>query len=91
MNLNQFLKKVGRGTSHDLFSNWYYLILHTLGYLKPVTVFECEVNWVNSYIDVMITTLFRQQQPLHCTVVLAAIYIQLNYNTDFCPITLIVK
>jgi hypothetical protein len=39
MNLNQFLNKVGRRSSHDLFSNWYFLILHALGHLKPVTVF----------------------------------------------------
>jgi hypothetical protein len=39
MNLNHVLKKVGRRSSHDLFSNWYFLNLHALGYLKPVTVF----------------------------------------------------
>jgi hypothetical protein len=36
MNLNHILKKVGRG---NLFSNLHFLILHALGYLKPVTVF----------------------------------------------------
>jgi hypothetical protein len=36
---NPFLKKVGRCSSHNLFSVWYFLILHALGYLKPVTVF----------------------------------------------------
>jgi hypothetical protein len=39
MNLSHVLKKVGRGSSHDLISNWYFLNLHALGYLKPVTVF----------------------------------------------------
>jgi hypothetical protein len=27
--------------------------VHALGYLKPVTVFECEVNWVNSSLSMM--------------------------------------
>jgi hypothetical protein len=35
---NHVLKKVSRGSSHDLFSNWYFLNLHALGYSKPVTV-----------------------------------------------------
>jgi hypothetical protein len=29
------------------------MILHALRYLKPVTVFECEVNWVNSSLSMM--------------------------------------
>jgi hypothetical protein len=36
---NHVLKKVGRGSSHYLFSNWYFLILHALGYPKSVTDF----------------------------------------------------
>jgi hypothetical protein len=36
---NHVLKKVGRGSSHDLFSNWYFLNLHALRCSKPVTVF----------------------------------------------------
>jgi hypothetical protein len=34
-----FWKKVGRRSSHDLFSIWYFLNLPALGYSKPVTVF----------------------------------------------------
>jgi hypothetical protein len=38
MNLNHVLKKVGRGSSGDLFSIWYFRYLHALGYLKSVTI-----------------------------------------------------
>jgi hypothetical protein len=36
---NHVSKKVGRGKDGNLFSIWYFLILHALGYLKPVTVY----------------------------------------------------
>jgi hypothetical protein len=39
MNLNQFLKKVGRKPSHDLFSKLYFLNPNALGHTKSVTVF----------------------------------------------------
>jgi hypothetical protein len=35
---NHVLKKVGRGRSHDLFSNWCFRNLHALGYQKKVTI-----------------------------------------------------
>jgi hypothetical protein len=44
------LKKVGHMTYFQIDN---FLILHALGYLKPVTVFECEVNWVNSSLSMM--------------------------------------
>jgi hypothetical protein len=37
--LNHVLKKVGRRSSGNLFSIWYFLILHALGYPKSVTFF----------------------------------------------------
>jgi hypothetical protein len=50
---NHVLKKVGRGSSHDLFSNWYFLNLHALGYLKPVTGFFVPDFWVNKSLSMM--------------------------------------
>jgi hypothetical protein len=39
MNFYHFLKKVGQASSGDLFSIWYFLNLHALGYPKSVTFF----------------------------------------------------
>jgi hypothetical protein len=74
MNLNQFLKKVGRGSSHYLFSNWYYLILHALGYLKSVTDFFCEVIWVNSSLSMMWHRWGRQFNSIHLFSVVRTLY-----------------
>jgi hypothetical protein len=53
MNLNHILKKVGRGSSHNLFSIWYFRNLHALGYLKSATVFWFTEFWVNKFLSMM--------------------------------------
>jgi hypothetical protein len=50
---NHVLKKVGRGSSHNLFSIWYFRNLHALGYLKSVTVFWSMDFWVNKSLSMM--------------------------------------
>jgi hypothetical protein len=47
------LKKVGRGSSHNLFSIWYFRNLHALGYLKSVTDFCFTDFWVNKSLSMM--------------------------------------
>jgi hypothetical protein len=50
---NHVLNKVGRGSSHNLFSIWYFRNLHALGYLKSVTVFWSTDFWVNKSLSMM--------------------------------------
>jgi hypothetical protein len=53
MNLNHVLKKVGRGSSHDLFPNWCFRNLHALGYPKIVYICWFTDFWVNKSLSMM--------------------------------------